>query len=88
MPPLRELAPQPIVFLSSTVTLAPFFFNILAAHKPVYPLPTIAMSVSALGLSEVIILFGLENWSVHKGDFCINLLLILLRLQTCLMFHQ
>ena len=35
IPPFRELVPQPTVFLSKTVTLAPFFLSILAAHNPV-----------------------------------------------------
>ena len=34
MPPLRELAPQPMVSLSSTATLAPRLARVRAAESP------------------------------------------------------
>jgi hypothetical protein len=44
IPPLRELAPQPKVFASSTAVCTPRFANILAAESPVTPLPMMATS--------------------------------------------
>ena len=42
MPPLRELAPQPMVSASSTATLAPSFASVRAAESPVNPAPMMA----------------------------------------------
>ena len=44
IPPLRELAPQPIFFSSKTATELSDFASTLAAVKPVYPLPIITKS--------------------------------------------
>ena len=62
MPPLRELAPHPIVSPSSTVTFAPAFANLRAADKPVKPAPMTATSAvsgsardpSVAGISTVV----------------------------------
>src|ERR1700756_3003791 len=44
MPPLRELAPQPMVCASKTVTDAPDFARVRAAERPVKPAPIMATS--------------------------------------------
>ena len=44
MPPLRELAPQPIVWASSTATFAPRLVSARAAARPVKPPPITATS--------------------------------------------
>ena len=44
IPPLRELAPQPIFFSSKTATELSVFASTLAAVKPVYPPPIIRKS--------------------------------------------
>src|SRR5438552_3617373 len=44
MPPLRELAPQPIVSDSRTATVAPRLAKARAAERPVKPAPIIATS--------------------------------------------
>src|SRR5882724_8588162 len=60
MPPLRELAPQPMVCESKTATVAPDFASDLAAERPVSPAPIMATStrcgssrVTAAGISTV-----------------------------------
>ncbi len=60
MPPLRELAPQPMVCESKTATVAPDFASDLAAERPVNPAPIMATStrcgssrVTAAGISTV-----------------------------------
>jgi len=51
IPPLRELAPQPIVSASSTTTFVPRFAKVRAALNPVYPPPMIATStLSGMGV--------------------------------------
>ena len=44
MPPLRELAPQPMVWVSSTATLMPRRASARAAQRPVMPPPMTATS--------------------------------------------
>src|SRR5207302_2401900 len=47
MPPLRELAPHPMVSASRTATVALFFARVRAPDKPVYPAPITATSTSS-----------------------------------------
>ena len=50
MPPLRELAPQPMVSASKTATLAPSLASVLAAESPVKPAPMMAtLTLSGIG---------------------------------------
>src|SRR6516162_2489362 len=44
IPPLRELAPQPMLWASSTTTFAPLRASTRAAERPVYPAPMTATS--------------------------------------------
>ena len=44
MPPLRELAPHPMVSDSSTATFAPRLASVRAAERPVNPAPITATS--------------------------------------------
>ena len=62
MPPLRELAPQPMVSDSSTATFAPRLASVRAAESPVKPAPITATSTmsgsgradSVVGISVVV----------------------------------
>ena len=47
MPPLRELAPQPMLSLSSTTTFAPLAASVRAADNPVKPAPMTATSAAS-----------------------------------------
>jgi len=47
MPPLRELAPQPIELASRMTTFTPRFARVRAAERPVKPAPIMATSVRA-----------------------------------------
>ena len=51
-PPLRELAPQPIVRASNTATRAPCVANSRAADKPVHPHDLNATLLHLLGLDH------------------------------------
>ena len=66
LPPLRELAPHPNVFCSSTATRAPACASTSAAFMPVKPPPTIATSTRSGSCAHTAILFGYGNCSAQK----------------------
>ena len=60
MPPLRELAPHPIVSDSSTATFAPRLAKVRAADKPVKPAPITATSTVS-GTDPALSLSGIDT---------------------------
>src|SRR6266446_5095407 len=71
MPPLRELAPQPMVCASKTATDAPDFARVLAAERPVKPAPIMAAS-TCWGKSRAAGL-GISTVSSQKVFSCIEI---------------
>src|SRR6516164_8006331 len=65
IPPLRELAPQPILWASSTTTFAPLRASTRAAERPVYPAPMTATSARS-GRGSGASTAGIDTPSIQK----------------------